>query len=228
MSETKLVIFDCDGVLVDSEIIAIRIETELLRSAGYEISDATLAERFSGMSWREILMIIEHESGLKLMDALLDRTEAILDDRLPKEVEIIQGVRDALSAISLPKCVCSNTKMSRLLDVIEKVGLRDVFAPNIFSAKDLGEGRSKPKPDIFLHGAAVMGVDPSETIVVEDSVHGVQGAHTAGMRVIGFTGGAHTYADHSRNLLHAGAVMNISHMRDLPAAIARLSTGDRT
>lgn len=223
MNNIKLVIFDCDGVLVDSEIIGIKIETELLRSAGYQISVEELAARFSGMSWNDILRTIEQESGLDLMDALSERAEAILDLRIPAEVEVIDGVRTALERLQYPTCVCSNTKMSRLDMVLDKVGLKTFFAPNIFSAKDLGEGRSKPKPDIFLHGAQRMGFAPSSTVVIEDSIHGVQAARAAGMHVIGFTGGSHSYPDHANNLVAAGAGKTITHMRDLLSAIAEFA-----
>jgi HAD superfamily hydrolase (TIGR01509 family) len=222
MNDIKFIIFDCDGVLVDSEIIGIRIEVELLHSAGCAISVEQLTERFSGMSWGDILLILEKESGLNLKDQLLSKTEAELDERIPAEVRAMDGVRVVLEQLQYPRCVCSNTKMSRLEAMLTNVGLKDYFAPNIFSAKDLGEGRAKPKPDIFLLGAERMGFDPSQTLVVEDSVHGVQAARAAGMRVIGFTGGSHTYPDHSRNLLGVGALKTISHMRDLPTVIARI------
>lgn len=223
MTDIKLIIFDCDGVLVDSEIIGIRIEVELLHSAGCAISVEQLTERFSGMSWGDILLILEKESGLDLMDALLNRTEAELDERIPAEVQAMDGVRAALDELQYRRCVCSNTKMSRLDAMLTNVGLKDYFFPNIFSAKDLGEGRGKPKPDIFLLGAERMGFDPSQTLVLEDSVHGVQAARTAGMRVIGFTGGSHTYPDHPSNLINAGALTTISHMRDLPTVVARIT-----
>ncbi|KSV81903.1 hypothetical protein N183_15425 [Sinorhizobium sp. Sb3] len=227
MNDIKLVIFDCDGVLVDSEIIGIKIETELLRIAGYEISVERMTERFAGMNWKDILLILEHESGLKLMGALLDKTETELDARLPTEVEAIAGVRRVLEELRYQRCVCSNTKKPRLEAMLTKVGLKDFFGERIFSAKDLGEGRSKPKPDIFLFGAHRMGFDPSQTVVVEDSVHGVQAARTAGMAVIGFTGGSHTFPTHAENLRRAGASLIVSHMSDVPAAISELANSDR-
>lgn len=220
MNDIKLVIFDCDGVLVDSEIIGIKIQTELLRAAGCEISVERLTERFSGMSWGDILCILERESGMNLVSALLDRAEAVLDNRIPREVQAIDGVREAIEALPYLRCVCSNTKMPRLEATLTKVRLRDYFEGNVFSAKDLGEGRSKPKPDIFLLGASCMGVAPDRTLVIEDSVHGVQAAVVAGMTVIGFTGGSHTFSGHAGNLLSAGAHATVAHMLDLPAAIA--------
>ena len=221
-AETELVIFDCDGVLVDSEIIGIRIEVDLLRPAGFEISAERMTERFAGMSWKDILTIIEHESGLRLMDALLDKTEVELDERLPMEVQATRGTLEVLEGLSYPHCVCSNTKMPRLEAMLAKVGFKQFFGSNIFSAKELGEGRSKPKPDIFLYGAERMGFAPSDTVVVEDSVHGVQAAHAAGTTVIGYIGGSHTFPNHAKNLRDAGAKCVIDHMLDLPDAIRRL------
>lgn len=225
MSDIKLVIFDCDGVLVDSEILAIQIEVDLLHGAGCDISTESLTERFCGMSWKEILLTLEHENGLLLLDTLLDKTESILDERLPREVEAIPGARGVLEGLPLPRCVCSNTKMPRLEAMLASVGLKEFFGESIFSAKDLGEGRSKPKPDVFLHGADRMGFAPLETVVVEDSVHGVQAARSAGMRVIGFTGGSHTFVAHSRNLVSAGALTTISRMDDLPRILANIGAG---
>lgn len=218
----ELTIFDCDGVLVDSEILGCRIEVELLVDAGYPIQLTDFIERFSGMSWKEILGIIDSESGLGLSATLVDRTEALLDERLARDVTAIAGVAEALQALPYSRCVCSNTKLDRVEAMLAKVRLDQYFLPNVYSAKDLGEGRSKPKPDIFLHGAARMGVPADRTVVIEDSVHGVMAAKAAGMRVIGFIGGGHTYPRHAEKLLGVGADAIISRMADLPEAIGRL------
>jgi len=222
MSNIELVIFDCDGVLVDSEIIGIQIEAELLHAAGCSISIEELTERFSGMSWRGILLSLEKETGRPLLDRLLNKTESLLDTRLPEEVQAVAGVREVLEGIVYPFCICSNTKLSRVEAMLDRVNLRRFFGDRIFSAKDLGEGRSKPKPDVFLVGAERMGGAPSRTVVVEDSVHGVHGAHSAGMTVLGFTGGSHTYPGHPERLREAGAHLTFSHMREFPGILARL------
>ena len=107
--------------------------------------------------------------------------------------------------------------------MLTRVGYFKLFAPNIFSAKDLGADRVKPKPDIFLHGAEKLGVSPSRTVVVEDSIHGVHAARSAGMRVIGFTGASHSYPSHADHLTDAGAETVISRMSDLPGVVAALS-----
>ncbi|WP_409529890.1 hypothetical protein [Shinella sp.] len=110
------------------------------------------------MSWKEILLVLECENGLLLLDALLDETETILDERLPREVKAIPGVRGFLEQLPFPRCVCSNTKMPRLEAMLAKVRLKEFFGENIFSAKDRGEGRSKLKPDIFLYGVRTRAV----------------------------------------------------------------------
>ena len=222
MSGLDLIIFDCDGVLVDSEIIAAKVESALLTEAGYPISVEEMGERFAGMTWKNILLQVEKESDIPLSAQLLDKSEQLLDARLAREVKIIDGVKFALSRITTPRCICSNSSGARLDMMLEKVSLKPYFAPHIFSAKDLGADRVKPKPDIFLHGAKQMNVAPERALVIEDSVHGIHGARAAGMRVVGFTGASHTYPSHADRLTDAGAETVISRMADLPAVIAAL------
>lgn len=223
MSGFDLVLFDCDGVLVDSEIIAAELESVLLTEAGFPITAGEMCVRFAGMDWVSILKTVELESSLPLSASLIDKSEKLLDARLAKDVQIIPGVVGALAKIKSAKCICSNSSSKRLDVMLSKVKLKDHFAPNIFSAKDLGPDRVKPKPDIYLHGADKMGVSPARCIVVEDSVHGVHAARAAGMRVIGFTGASHTYPSHADRLEEAGAEQVISRMSDLPAMLDALS-----
>lgn len=223
MSGFDLIIFDCDGVLVDSEIIAAQVESRLLTEAGYPISVEEMGERFSGLTWRDILLAVEKEASIPLSASLLDKSEKLLDMRLARDVKIIDGVKFALSRLTTQRCICSNSSTHRLEMMLEKVGLKAYFEPNIFSAKDLGPDRVKPKPDIFLHGAKQFGVAPDKVLVIEDSVHGVHGAKAAGMRVVGFTGASHTYPSHADRLTDAGAETVISRMIDLPAVIEALS-----
>ncbi len=224
MSGFELTIFDCDGVLVDSEIIAARVESKLLNEAGYPISVEEMGERFAGMTWKNILLSVEKEIDIPLSASLLDKSETLLDQRLAREVKIIEGVSFALSRIEGPRCICSNSSVHRLDSMLTKVGLKEHFAPNIFSAKDLGADRVKPKPDIYLHALSQMGVAAKKAVVVEDSVHGVHAARDAGIRVIGFTGASHTYPSHADRLTDAGAETVISRMVDLPAVIAAMES----
>lgn len=222
MSGFDLILFDCDGVLVDSEIIAARVESQLLTEAGYPISVEEMGERFAGMTWKNILLTIEKEADIPLSASLLDKSEKLLDARLERDVKIIDGVKFALARLTTQRCICSNSSSARLDMMLTKVGLKPYFAPHIYSAKDLGPDRVKPKPDIFLHGAQQFGVDPSRCLVVEDSTHGVHAARAAGMRVVGFTGASHTYPSHADRLTDAGAETVISRMQDLPAVVAAL------
>jgi HAD superfamily hydrolase (TIGR01509 family) len=222
MSGFDLIIFDCDGVLVDSEIIAAQVESRLLTEAGYPISVEEMGERFAGMTWKNILLAVEKEANIPLSASLLDKSEQLLDARLARDVKIIDGVKFALARLATQRCICSNSSSHRLDMMLEKVGLKPYFAPHIYSAKDLGADRVKPKPDIFLHAAEQFKVSPDKVLVLEDSVHGIHGAKAAGMRVVGFTGASHTYPSHADRLTDAGAETVISRMMDLPAVVAAL------
>ena len=223
MDSLDLIIFDCDGVLVDSEIIASEVEAELLTEAGYPISTEEMAERFAGMTWHNTLLAIEREANIPLSASMLAKVDTVLDMRLARDLKIIEGVKPMLSQITLPHCICSNSTSERLSMMLGKLGLKDHFGAHIYSARDLGPDRVKPKPDIFLHGAREFGVDPSRVLVIEDSVHGIHGARAAGMRVVGFTGASHTYPSHADKLTEAGAETVISRMSALPGTIAALS-----
>lgn len=223
MNGFDLIIFDCDGVLVDSEIIAAQVESKLLTEAGYPISAEEIAERFSGMTWKNILLAVEAEASIPLSASLLDKSEKLVETRLASSVQIIDGVKFALSRLTQPRCICSNSNSEILDKMLTRVGLKPYFEGHIYSAKDLGPDRVKPKPDIFLHGAKQMNVAPSRTLVIEDSVHGVMAARAADMRVVGFTGASHTYLSHADRLTEAGAETVIARMSELPAVVEALS-----
>lgn len=222
MSGFDLILFDCDGVLVDSEIIAAQVESKLLRDAGFDITPEDMCVRFAGLDWKTILLTIEQEAEFPLSASLIDKSEKLLDQALAQRVKIIDGVKYALSKLTEQRCICSNSSTQRLDLMLTKVGLKPYFAPHVYSAKDLGPDRTKPKPDIYLHGAKQFGADPSRCLVVEDSVHGVHAARAAGMRVIGFTGGSHTYPTHADRLTDAGAETVISRMTELPQMVEAL------
>ena len=219
----ELVIFDCDGVLVDSEIIAARAETALLAHIGIEIDPIEFAGRFAGLTFRDILVRLEAETGHVFQASLLDKQRAELDRRLAREVKAISGAADAVAAVKRPRCVCSNSRRERLEMMLTKTRLLPLFEGHVFSAMDLPEKRPKPAPDVFLHAAKEMKADPANCIVIEDSVHGIAGAKAAGMRVIGFTGGAHSYPGHSDLLTEAGAETAINRWADLGPVLEALA-----
>lgn len=224
MSGFDLVLFDCDGVLVDSEIIAAEVESKLLRDSGFDITPEDMCIRFAGMDWKSILLTIEQEADIPVSAQLIDKSEKLLDAALARRVKMIDGVRYALAKITEQRCICSNSSSHRLDLMLTKVGLKPYFEGHIYSAKDLGPDRTKPRPDIYLHGAAQFGVDPSRCLVIEDSVHGVHAARAAGMRVIGFTGGSHTYPNHADRLIDSGAETVISRMIELPQMVEALKS----
>lgn len=223
MPQPDLVIFDCDGVLVDSEIIAARIEADLLTRAGFAITPEELAETYAGLTFRDIMLRIEQEAEVPLQASLLDEAERLVDQRLAREVRAVEGAREAVASVRAKRCVCSNSGAARVQATLTRTGLLPFFPDAVFSVTDLPEGRPKPAPDIFLHAAKTMAADPAATFVIEDSVHGIAGARAAGMRVIGFTGGAHSHPGHADLLMEAGAETAIRRWADFPAVLAALS-----
>jgi len=208
--------FDCDGVLVDSEVIASEVDAEMLTKAGYEISAAEVNQRFAGLTHVAIHDIVEKEIGHKLPADFLQEQEAEVDRRLGRDLKLIEGAREMLETIEGPRCLCSNSTTKRLKIELDRVRLWDQFAPNIFSAVEVGDKKPKPAPNVYEYAARTMGVEPREVLVLEDSVFGIHAAKAAGCRVIGFTGGGHTWLGHADLLIEAGAETVIKRFSDFP------------
>ncbi|CDX46086.1 conserved hypothetical protein [Mesorhizobium plurifarium] len=223
MPQPDLVIFDCDGVLVDSEIVAARVEAELLTSAGFEISAEEIFETYAGLTFKDIMLRLEEKSEIPFQASLIDRAEELVDRKLRADVRIIDGAREAVAAVTAPRAVCSNSRTERVEFMLEKVRLLPFFAGRIFSGLDIPSKKTKPAPDVFLYAAEKLGANPKNTFVIEDSVHGIAGARAAGMRVIGFTGAGHSYPGHADALTEAGAETVIRRWAELSSTIAALS-----
>ena len=223
MPQPDLVIFDCDGVLVDSEIVAARVEAELLTSAGFEISAEEIFETYAGLTFKDIMLRLEEKSEIPFQASLIDRAEELVDRKLRADVRIIDGAREAVAAVTAPRAVCSNSRTERVEFMLEKVRLLPFFAGRIFSGLDIPSKKTKPAPDVFLYAAEKLGANPKNTFVIEDSVHGIAGARAAGMRVIGFTGAGHSYPGHADALTEAGAETVIRRWAELNSTIAALS-----
>jgi HAD superfamily hydrolase (TIGR01509 family) len=220
---TDLVIFDCDGVLVDSEIIASRVEAELISRAGFEISPEEISLNYAGLTFKEIMLRIEEKANIPFQASLIDQAEAITDRRLAAEVRAIEGAHEAVLSVAGPRCVCSNSRTERIELMLGKVGLLPLFKGNIFSSLATPSGKPKPAPDVFLYAAGRLKADPAKTFVIEDSVHGIAGAKAAGMRVIGFTGASHTYPGHADALTDAGAETVIRRWAELKPVLGALA-----
>jgi len=217
-----LIIFDCDGVLIDSEIIAARVDCEILREHGYEITPEELAQRFAGFTTERIFQFVGEEIGRAIPDEVVHRAQHLTDGRLNQEVLPIPGVQEMLDALGDPRCICSNSRYVRLEVSLTRAGLWDRFRPYVFSAQAVGTGRGKPAPDIFLHATKVFETSPDDAIVIEDSVPGVTGAVAAGMRVIGFTGASHSWPGHGEALMDAGALTVVRRLADVPPTLEAL------
>ena len=217
-----LIIFDCDGVLIDSEILSARVDSEILREFGYEVAPEDLAHRFAGFTTERIFQLAGEELGRAVPEEAIRRAEVETDRRLAADVEPIAGVHEMLDLLDGPRCICSNSRAERLQVSLTKAGLWDRFRPYVFSARDVGEGRGKPAPDVFLHAARLFEADPADAIVIEDSVAGVTAGAAAGMRVIGFTGASHSWPGHAESLMDAGATTVVRRLSDVPATIEAL------
>jgi HAD superfamily hydrolase (TIGR01509 family) len=216
----SLIMFDCDGVLIDSEIIAARVESERLTELGYEISAEEIAERFAGLTLVRMMELLREETGMNFPEDFVEKTDAEIERRLSSDVQAIAGAAEMLDKLDLPRCICSNSMGMRLEMCLRKVGLWDRFRPYVFSALEVGTKRGKPAPDVYLYGAEQFGAPPRETVVIEDSVHGVAAAAAAGCRVVGFVGGKHTYPGHGDALTEAGAETIIKRLSEFPAVVA--------
>ncbi len=215
-----MIIFDCDGVLVDSEILSNSIDAELMTGVGHAISASELIENFIGRPKAEIWADIAGRRGVPWPDGLLAKAESILVERFATDLQPVDGAIEAVAALPGPLAVASSSALPKLRLALAVTGLLQRFDPRVFSASQVARG--KPEPDVFLHAADRCGVRPGDCIVVEDSVAGVTAARRAGMRVLGFTGGRHSYRGHADKLAAGGALEVVAHMRDLPARLGAL------
>ncbi|NIX76713.1 HAD family hydrolase [Microvirga terricola] len=215
-----LLIFDCDGVLVDSELLACQVDAEFLTELGFPYTLDDILREFVGKSLADAIRQIEGDHGRPLPPDFSARANEILFARFETDLQPITSVRDAILSLPHPRCVASSSTPDRIALSLRITGLDDLFQ-SVFSAVEVKRG--KPAPDLFLHAAARMNAHPQECIVIEDSPAGVTGARAAGMRVIGFTGGGHCREGHADRLRDAGALDIIEHMRDLESAVGRVS-----
>jgi HAD superfamily hydrolase (TIGR01509 family) len=180
-----LVIFDCDGVLVDSEPIANALLARYVTDLGLPMSREESVESFMGRSWAAGIDLIEERLGRAVPDDFDERYHAELQAAFDRELQAVRGIEAALDVIEEPRCVASSGTHERIRSSLRITGLLDRFPDEtIFSAEDVEHG--KPAPDLFLHAAASMGFEPRDCVVVEDSPAGIQGALAAGMRVLGY------------------------------------------
>jgi HAD superfamily hydrolase (TIGR01509 family) len=216
-----LIIFDCDGVLVDSEVISCRVHADVLTRHGYPITAEEVHRRFLGRTARDAALEVERELGRPLAASYdLERRTTLLA-ALADTVEAIPYLHAALDAIDARICVASSAAHEKIFTTLSRTGLYDRFAPNIFSGTQVSHG--KPAPDLFLFAARQMATLPGQCLVIEDSVPGVTAALAAGMTVLGFHGGSHCRPGDGEALRAAGAAVTFDDMRQLPGLIGRFA-----
>ncbi len=228
MAACELIIFDCDGTLMDSELLVAEVEVEALAENGLTMSAKEFSQRFAGVSSKLVKREIESELGRSLPDDFISKVKAKIKERLWREVKVMPGAHDVLDMLDQPRCICSNADMEKLKIELTKGELWDRFRPYIFSAYEIPNQEKKPKPGLFLHAAKEFGVEPGSCAVIEDSIPGVLAGKAAGMRVIGFTGGAHTHQGHADMLTDAGAETVVRRLVEIPAIIEAFASWDGT
>lgn len=217
-----LLIFDCDGVLVDSELIANAVLAELITSLGHPTTVEDSILTYTGRSLTDVLATAEKLLGRPIPQDTGNDYGRQLFDRFRRELIAMEGAQAAIAALPHRRCVASSSTPERLMLAPEVTGLAPLFGTSVFSAVQVPRG--KPAPDLFLYAARAMDEPPADCIVIEDSPLGVEAAIAAGMRVIGFTGGSHAGADLAKRLTDAGAHCVVGAMSGLPAAVAALTT----
>ncbi|WP_035796654.1 HAD family hydrolase [Kitasatospora mediocidica] len=183
----ELVIFDCDGVLVDSERIAARVQVAIGAELGWPLTEDEVVDRFIGRSHAAIRDQVAARLGEDTARTWSERFERLHREAVDAEIAPVEGLPEALDALTLPTCVASSGSHDKMRHTLGRTGLYERFAGRIFSATEVAHG--KPAPDLFLHAARQMGVDPAACVVVEDSRPGVLAARAAGMRSFGYAGG---------------------------------------
>jgi HAD superfamily hydrolase (TIGR01509 family) len=213
MARFDLVIFDCDGVVVDSERIVFEVFGSFIRSLGVHLTDAETRERFLGRTLAECMTIVEGLRGAPPPPGAFERYCEDRDRVLREHVRPVAGIRDVLENLTIPYCIASSGGYDKMRITLGVSRLMPFFEGRLFSATEVPRG--KPAPDIFLLAAQRMGASPARTAVVEDTVNGVLAGCAAGMTVLGFVD-----LTPAERLVEAGASRTFADMRELPALLA--------
>jgi HAD superfamily hydrolase (TIGR01509 family) len=219
----SLLIFDCDGVLVDSELIDARIRSECFQAEGFAVTAEDLRNH-PGISGAGLAEMIRERFGRPIPEGFMQATRAKIMRAFTDELRGIEGVLELLGSLSMPVCVASNSHTDRVRHSLEVTGLLRFFDPHVFSATMVE--RSKPAPDLFLFAAQKLGITPGDCLVLEDSVHGITAARAAGMEVIGFCGGSHCLSGHAERLLTAGCKRVFARMSEVREFLRSNSIAD--
>ena len=226
-SRYKAILWDCDGVLVDSELIACRCAAEWVTSLGYPITPEAYVERFMGKNYSQGLKEISAEIGRDLMPTLgngsFDAFQQRQRDLFNAQLKPVTGIAEVLSSLAfMPMAVASGSDPARLEHTLSLTGLIDYLAPHIYSADMVENG--KPAPDIFLFAAEKLGVAPEDCLVVEDGFHGIRAAQAAGMDVVAFTGGSHMTPALRTKISGLGATHHTANVQEILDIVIKRKT----
>ena len=214
MTNVELVIFDCDGVLVDSEPIVNRVFAETLTEAGFVISYEEVVHQFVGKSFATCLKTIEQIYGRSVEQTWIEYYRERMTIALQQELQATPGIAATLDRIKLPRCVASNSSPRHVRLVLQLTGLLDRFDGKLYSSHHVN--RPKPFPDVYLYAASQMGAVPAHCVVIEDSVTGVQAGSAAGMKVFGYAPSDRRIGARRDALISAGAELVFDDMQQLP------------
>jgi HAD superfamily hydrolase (TIGR01509 family) len=215
----NLVIFDCDGVLIDSEMLSVGADVECLAEFGIDLATDEILERYTGISLADMVGDLEARFS-RALPGFAELHQTRLQALFEAGLQPIPGVKAVLGSLPFRSCVASSGTPERLRHALSLLGLLERLHPHVFSATEVARG--KPAPDLFLHAAERMGVAPRDCAVVEDSLPGIEAAVAAGMTAIGFTGGSHCRPRLDSRLRDAGAAVVIKDMSHLLPALTLL------
>jgi HAD superfamily hydrolase (TIGR01509 family) len=218
MVPTDLIIFDCDGVLVDSELLSVREELACLHEQGFDITAQDIVDRYMGISMAAMLTDLETRVGRRLPENFAEILRQRVALTFETELTVMPGVPALLETLPGKICVASSSAPPRLWQSLSLTGLLARFEPHIFSATQVARG--KPAPDLFLFAAERMGVAPDRCLVIEDSVAGITATRAAGMTPLGFCGGSHCASGHEDRLRAVGAAHVFDHMDQVALFLA--------
>jgi HAD superfamily hydrolase (TIGR01509 family) len=224
-ASSPTLIFDCDGVLVDSEIIYCAVETEFLAEIGLTYDPVEYDSRFKGLNGRDYMAAVRQDYATRYSDPFpgdfADRLYTEMYRRMENELQVIDGIHALLGEHRGPRAVASSSALDRLHWKLAKTKLAAFFGEHVFSGEQVENG--KPAPDLFLKAAGSLGTAPEDCIVIEDSRNGVKAGVAAGMTVWGFTGGGHTLPGLSNSLREAGAQQVMSSFGEMAACLQNMT-----
>jgi HAD superfamily hydrolase (TIGR01509 family) len=212
-----LIIFDCDGVLVDSELLASEVLSEELARHGIDVGARECRERFTGSSLQRVKELVFQSCAIELPDDFESLVRAKDRTVFEERLRPVSGIEEVLERITLPVCVASSGSLEKITHSLKLTGLYDHFAPHLFSTEMVKRG--KPSPDLFLYAAQHMGIKPERCLVIEDSPVGIKAAKAAKMKVFGFAGASHAGPGYAEMLDLTGANMVFREMFALPNLI---------